>query len=971
MRQIFAITAKELKTYFGTPMASIFMGIFLLASLFSFFWIETFFARNLADIRPLFRWMPILMIFLCASLTMRQWSEEQKMGTLEILLTLPVRLHQLVLGKFLAVFLLISISLFLTLGLPLSVSMMGELDWGPVVGGYLGTLLMTGAYISLGLFISSRTDNQIVALMLSVLCGGCFYLIGSPGMTDFFDNRIADFFRSLGTGSRFTSIARGIIDLRDVIYYVSFIIFFLTANTYSLDRQRWSFGEKTSPYRRKAFIALLLLTLNILAVNIWMARINSARIDITTNNEYSLSPATLDLISTLTEPLVMEGYFSEKTHPLLSPLVPQIKDLMLEYQIASADKIRVSFTDPRQNEAMETKAGQHGIKPVPFQIAGRYEIAVVNSYFHILIKYGDQYVTLGFNDLIEAKPRPDGELEVRLRNLEYDLTKSIKKVLYGFQPLSSIFAQNPQGFKLISIFSKANQPESFQHLPLSIKKAVDELQKETGSGLTFEEIAVDDLPTFDQQSISERFNIEPIQASFFSNDSFYLHLLLESGTSRERIYLSPEMDDGDIRHEIEAALKRNGSGFTKTIGIWTPKTDTAAEMGMMQHGSSSVNYQIVQQLLRENYNLEEIDLSAERIQSDIDALLLMAPQDLSDLQILAVDQYLMRGGTVVALVGSYLLDLSPDAQSLQVRPVEKGIGELLSSYGVNVGSSLVMDRQNEPFPVPVNRDIGGMIIQEIQLVDYPFFVDVRPENMSAENKATASLPAVTMNWVSPIEVEPEKRDGKKVDILLRSSAESWLQDSPQIEPDFARFPQSGFAMSGEQGQHNLALTISGVFTSFFQGKLDPRLAGIQNEEEKETIIESETGGIDDPARERQPYLTPLLSKSPATAKLVVIGSSEFVSDTVISMSQGIGMDRFLNSLEFLQNIIDWSVEDEDLLTIRSRGSHAKILKPMSHKQQNFWEWFNYGVALAALFVVSIYGARRRRKESPFLLESRP
>ena len=166
-KQSLAIARKELGAYFGSPMALIFVGAFLVVTLFSFFWAETFFARNIADVRPLFRWMPVLMIFLVAALTMRQWSEEQRGGTLEVLLTLPVRLASLVWGKFMAVVALIAVALALTLFLPLTVTMLGPLDWGPVVGGYLAAILMASAYAAIGLFVSSRTDNQIVALMVT------------------------------------------------------------------------------------------------------------------------------------------------------------------------------------------------------------------------------------------------------------------------------------------------------------------------------------------------------------------------------------------------------------------------------------------------------------------------------------------------------------------------------------------------------------------------------------------------------------------------------------------------------------------------------------------------------------------------------------------------------------------------------------------------------------------------------------
>jgi ABC-2 type transport system permease protein len=166
MRPMLAITRKELDAYFGSPMALIFIAVFLAATLFSFFWVDTFFARGIADVRPLFRWMPLLLIFLVAALTMRQWSEEAQTGAIEILLTLPVSYWQLVLGKFLAVMTLVALALGLTLSLPITVSMLGNLDWGPVIGGYLAALLLAAAFSALGMFISSRTSNEIVALIL-------------------------------------------------------------------------------------------------------------------------------------------------------------------------------------------------------------------------------------------------------------------------------------------------------------------------------------------------------------------------------------------------------------------------------------------------------------------------------------------------------------------------------------------------------------------------------------------------------------------------------------------------------------------------------------------------------------------------------------------------------------------------------------------------------------------------------------
>jgi len=970
MKRILTLAGKELKTYFGSPIAVIFIGAFLLTALFLFFWIETFFARNLADIRPLFRWMPLLMIFLTASLTMRQWSEEQKMGTLEILLTLPVPLYQLVLGKFIAALALVAMALALTVGLPVSVAFMGNIDWGPVIGGYLGTLLMAAAYIAIGLFVSARTDNQLIALIGTVLLAGLFYLLGAAGLTDFLGNRAGELLRALGTGSRFASIERGIIDLRDVLYYTALCGIFLTLNMVALDRKRWSAGRNTAGYRRDVLLTAALVAANLLALNIWVDNLNSLRLDLTANQQYSLSTTSRDLLANLQEPLLMRGYFSERTHPLLAPLLPRIKDLMQEYEVAAGGRLTVEFVDPKYDEELEAEANQqYGIKPVPFQVAGRYEASVLNSYFHILLKYGDQYVTLSFDELIEIQRRQTGQIDVGLRNLEYDLTKSIKKVVYGFQSLAAVFENINRPMELVAVVTPSLLPEALAGLPDDIQKVAAALEKEANGKLTTTIIDPDDPAAqaagYGRAQVDELFGIAPLATSLFAEDSYYLHLLLKMGDHTDQIYLSEEMSAADLRQGIEAAIKRSAAGFLKTIGLVTP-APAPPEMAMAAPAPPA-SYQYFQSMLAENYNLTEVDLSAGWVGAEVDVLLLVAPQNLSDLARFAVDQYLMRGGAVVALAANYVLDLTPPVQSLNVKNIENGINDLLAHYGVTVAAALVMDEQNEPLPIPVSRDLGGFMVREIRRLNYPFFVDIRSDGMAKESPVLANLPAVTMNWASPLQIDPEKNRGRRLVALLRSSPASWVENDPQIQPDFARYPEMGFKPGAPQASQTLAVSVQGEFESFFTEKPDPRLAAAPTATEQgqtDAAGEDQAAGPPDPDNKAARPTFPLIKKSPASARLVVLGSAEFLNDTIIAMSQSLGSDRFLNGLEFLQNIIDWAVEDEDLLAIRSRGAHARLLAPMSRSEQAFWEWLNYGLALAALAAVGIYGSRRRRREQP-------
>lgn len=207
------VAAKELTLFFASPVAYLFLATFAAVSLFVFFWGEAFFARNIADVRPLFEWMPLLLIFLSSALTMRLWSDERAKGTLEHILTQPAPLWQFVVGKFVACLALLGIALAITLPLPITVALIGELDWGPVWAGYLATFLLGAAYLSIGLFVSARASNQIVSLIVASALCGVFYLVGTPLLTDFFGNSAGEWLRSLSTGARFDAITRGVIDL--------------------------------------------------------------------------------------------------------------------------------------------------------------------------------------------------------------------------------------------------------------------------------------------------------------------------------------------------------------------------------------------------------------------------------------------------------------------------------------------------------------------------------------------------------------------------------------------------------------------------------------------------------------------------------------------------------------------------------------------------------------------------------------
>jgi ABC-2 type transport system permease protein len=346
------------------------------------------------------------------------------------------------------------------------------------------------------------------------------------------------------------------------------------------------------------------------------------------------------------------------------------------------------------------------------------------------------------------------------------------------------------------------------------------------------------------------------------------------------------------------------------------------------------------------------------VPADVDVLVVVAPQGMTDKERFAVDQYLMRGGSVLVAAGNYGITVDQMGGGLALKPLEDGLREILASYGIEVKKSLVMDPQNEPFPVQVSRQVGDFQVQEIQAIDYPFFVDIRSDGMAPDSPIVSNLPAVTLNWASPITVDEEKNADQQVTTLLQSSPASWTQTDTNIQPDFQLHPDLGFPVGEEKKPYTLAVSVQGVFESYFKDKPSP-------------LTEGETGE-ETPQESTTPTPTPpsplgTIKVSPETARLIVIGSAEFVDDIVFDLSSSLTRDRYLNSLKLVQNSVAWSTEDLDLLNIRSRGTYARVLKPMTEREQSFWEGANYVIALAALVVIGIVWNARRRNELPIEL----
>ncbi len=954
MHNVLRIARKELGTFFSSLAAFIFIGAFLAASLFFFFWVARFFARDIADVRPLFEWMPLLLIFLVAAMTMRMWSEERRAGTLEFLMTSPVKPLHLVLGKFLACIALVAIALALTLPLPLTVSLVGPLDWGPVFGGYLATLALASAYISIGLFVSARTDNQVVSLIVTAVICGVFYLLGSDALTALFGNTGSEVLRLVGSGSRFDSIARGVIDLRDLYYYLSIFGVFLVLNLYALEALRWSAQGQTPKHRQWRWAAAL-VAVNLVAANLWLGQLSWARADLTEGNVYSISDESRGLLRQLQEPMLIRGYFSAQTHPLLAPLVPRLRDLLKEYAIAGKGKLRVEFIDPMQDATLEAEANRtYNIQPVPFQTASKYQAAVTNSYFNILVKYGDEYVTLGYQDLIEVKQQGQGDLKVDLRDPEYEITRAVKKVLGSYRGSGNVLSGIPQTVRLdgyISATEKLPDP-----LP-KLKADLEALIKDYQSAAPGKIVAKLTDPDADGGKLAKRLEaagVQPLAAGLLNPKRFWFHLVLTSGDRAEQAPLPASLDKDGLKRNLEATLKRFTPGALRTVALYTPpSTPPMPQLGMA--GSGGATFQSLEAKLRENAVVEATDLKDGRVPEQADVLFVAAPETLDKKQLFAVDQFLMKGGTVIIATSPYKTSLT---SGLRATKTPSGLKEWLAHHGLKIEDAMVLDPQNTPFPVPVERNVGGYNVRQIQLINYPYFIDVRSDGLASGQAPTAGLAQMTLSWAAPISIDAAKAKDRKVTRLIESSRGAWVSASDNIVPDFNKDPRLGFAADGKTGRQLLGAMMEGKFASFFAGKPSPLAKDAPppaQKDKKEQAAEQKDAGK---AKDEKPSITGVIERSPESARIILVGSNSFLSDEVLGLASSVGGTQYLAPLGFAQNLVDWSFEDRGLLALRSRGGQfSRTLMPMDAGMQMLWEYLNYAFALLGLAIV--YLIRRR------------
>jgi len=315
---------------------------------------------------------------------------------------------------------------------------------------------------------------------------------------------------------------------------------------------------------------------------------------------------------------------------------------------------------------------------------------------------------------------------------------------------------------------------------------------------------------------------------------------------------------------------------------------------------------------------------------------------------------LMQGGTVVLDSASFDVNLRG---KLTVKKQQSGLEDWLAHNGITLGKSMILDKQNSAFPVPVERKVGMFTVQETKLINYPYFVDIRQSGMTDVEAMLSGINQLTMNWSSPIQVDTEKNKGRRVVKLLQSSPESWTSDSLNIQPDYKQYGENGFQLGSKLGEKTVGLMVEGKFSSWFSGKPSPLLT-----DKKKSSKEKEPKEAKKEKKDAEKLvLGKVLEHSPASARILLFSSNDFLTDTSIAIASSVRHTEYDAPVRLVANLVDWSLEDRGLLAIRGRGQFARTLHPMARNTQIVWEYLNYALALAGLVLIWLLqrGVRKR------------
>jgi ABC-type uncharacterized transport system involved in gliding motility auxiliary subunit len=413
VKAIWTIARRELKTLFDQPTGFILLVVFVAINDFLFF--RQAYLFRVASLRPMLELLPWIFFFFVPAATMRSLAEDSRAGTLEVVLAQPLTELELLVGKFLGAVLFVWLALALTLPVSMGLSLGADLHLGVILAQYVGAALLAAGFTGVGIWASALAQNQISAFIVGVAVMFVLVLVGLDPLLVGLPPTLGAVAARLGVLSHFRDIARGVIDLRDVIYFTTLAAIFLSLAYVALMGRKLSHkGDALKRLRLGvAMMVAAFVVLNLFGSNI------GGRLDLTPGNAYTLSPATRVLARTLDDIVTIKLFVSEDLPPEIALLRRDLDDLLRDYRRAGNGRIRVIVQDPGDDPEAASEARSLGIPPIQFNVVGESQFSVREGFLGLAVQYADQSEVLPFVQ------RTD-DLEYRLSSFIRGMTDTTK-----------------------------------------------------------------------------------------------------------------------------------------------------------------------------------------------------------------------------------------------------------------------------------------------------------------------------------------------------------------------------------------------------------------------------------------------------------------------------------------------------------------------------------------------------------------
>ncbi|HEX5386928.1 MAG TPA: Gldg family protein [Gemmatimonadales bacterium] len=418
--RIWTVTRRELKALFDLPTGYVLLVAFLAINAFLFF--RQAYLTQVASLRPMLDVLPWELLFFVPAVTMRSLSEDIRGGQLEVVLAQPLSELELLLGKYFASVLFLWIALALSLAIPLGLSLGADMPWPTVAAQYVGAGLLAAGFAGIGTWASSLSRSQITAFILAAVLMFLLILAGLNPLLVGLPPSLATTAARIGVLSHFESIGRGVIDLRDVIYFVSLAGIFLALAYGAL------LGRKLAPARgalRRLRLGVGMLAASLVVVNLLGGYING-RLDLSPGQAYTLSPASRQVLGNLDDLVTIKVFASSELPTEVALMKRDVDDLLHDIRSAGHDRVRIIERDPSSDDKAKSEAEALGIQPVQFNVIGESELQVKQGYLGIALQHGAETTTLPFVHNTD--------------DLEYRLVSSIRDITRADKPRIGLLA---------------------------------------------------------------------------------------------------------------------------------------------------------------------------------------------------------------------------------------------------------------------------------------------------------------------------------------------------------------------------------------------------------------------------------------------------------------------------------------------------------------------------------------------------